>query len=71
MLYASGRESLAVETTIFISHIIVAYVYKAANSARECMVDGHIGAAAITVMRHVQGHLVVSEVRVVAEFIRR
>ena len=54
-LDAAGRESLAAEAAKFIGHIIVADVHKAANPARKCMFDGHLGAAAITVLRHVQG----------------
>jgi hypothetical protein len=55
----TGRKFSATQAPPFIRHIIMPDMHQSARFARQGMLNGHLGSAAITGSRHIQRKMVV------------
>ncbi len=62
---SNGGERSAAQVPPLICHNITSDMNKAANFARQCMLDQHLGPAAIASSRHIQQGMVVPEAGII------
>ncbi len=67
----TGRKCSAAQVPSFIRPIIMPDMHQSARFARQGMLNGHLGSAAITGSRHIQRRMVILEANIIPPLVRR